>query len=51
MKNRKLIISILILNTILLIASCASDSNTIKEIIIGKQVWMEENLNVDRFAN
>jgi uncharacterized protein (TIGR02145 family) len=29
----------------------ASKENTIKEVTIGKQVWMSENLNVDKFRN
>lgn len=28
-----------------------SKENTIKEVTIGKQVWMSENLNVDKFRN
>jgi uncharacterized protein (TIGR02145 family) len=36
---------------IFLSAHCLAQSNTIKEVQIGDQIWMAENLNVDRFRN
>jgi uncharacterized protein (TIGR02145 family) len=33
----------------LILSSCGDDG--IKKIVIGKQVWMAENLNVDKFTN
>ncbi len=39
-----------VLFSVFLVTSCVSD-DTIKEITIGNQVWMAENLNVDKFSN
>lgn len=37
---------------VIILGSCASDtSRPFKEILIGQQVWMVENLSVDRFRN
>jgi len=30
---------------------CLAQSDTTKEVLIGKDIWMTENLNVDRFRN
>jgi len=53
MKNEAIIIYLVFVFSMLL-SSCAGESKedaVYKEIIIGNQVWMTENLNVDKFRN
>ncbi len=58
MKKEKLILFIIALN-VLIFSSCTSKSKvedssrkkTTKEAVTEKQVWMKENLNVDKFRN
>ena len=48
MKKLNLILSAVVITTIML-SSCRGGAS--KEVTIGKQVWMTENLNVDKFRN
>ena len=41
----------LIVSVIMIVFSAPAYSQQFKEIVIGKQIWMTENLNVDRFRN
>lgn len=53
MKKVSLVLSATLVTAMLLI-SCGSsfkEKSTSKEVIIGNQVWMTENLNVDKFRN
>jgi hypothetical protein len=51
---KKQVLGVLFLISAVL-SSCGESSNekqvSIKEVVIGNQVWMSENLNVDRFRN
>jgi uncharacterized protein (TIGR02145 family) len=59
MNKASLIISAVLISTMLSIfslVSCeqnpvTSQSSTYNEVIIGEQMWMKENLNVDKFRN
>jgi len=48
MKKVSLILGIVLMTAIML-SSCGSDGS--KDVTIGNQVWMAENLNVDKFRN
>jgi uncharacterized protein (TIGR02145 family) len=48
MKKVSLIISAVVI-FVMILSSCGSDAS--KEVTIGNQVWMAENLNVDKFRN
>jgi uncharacterized protein (TIGR02145 family) len=52
MNNKMKNINIILLFTISSLMSCHTDDNQIvKEVVIGNQIWMAENLNVDNFRN
>jgi uncharacterized protein (TIGR02145 family) len=48
MKKVSLILSAVVM-TAMMLSSCGGGAST--EVTIGKQVWMSENLNVDKFRN
>jgi uncharacterized protein (TIGR02145 family) len=48
MKKVSLILSAVMM-TAMMLSSCGGDASA--EVTIGKQVWMSENLNVDKFRN
>jgi len=48
MKKVSLILSAVVM-TAMMLSSCGGSAS--KEVTIGKQVWMSENLNVDKFRN
>jgi uncharacterized protein (TIGR02145 family) len=53
MKNAALILSAAVLSAVLLSSFIGSsiEEDAFAEVIIGKQVWMSENLNLDKFRN
>lgn len=52
MKKTSLLFSVLIIVMMMISCGGASDKKkTVNEVTIGKQVWMTENLNVEKFRN